>query len=253
MASSRNRRAFTAYSQRGWAPPPMAEDVGHGTLDAGAKPIDLDCLSDVGFQNTTGAGIASTLEDTLAEIRRLMLNPGIASPHASPTDQDVRIEIARMVRSIAKAKTELALLRDPRQGDDQVLRARNELDEIVDATETATNTILSSAEEVERLLNQIRDDSHDPSVFEACENGLEAITRVFEACNFQDITGQRVTKVIRALSFIEARIVALIEIWGADAFLELPLPPLDDKDALLSGPQASGQGISQDEIDKLFD
>ena len=42
----------------------------------------------------------------------------------------------------------------------------------------------------------------------------EKIQSVFEACAFQDITGQRVTKVVRLIKYVEERVNALIAIWG---------------------------------------
>ena len=44
----------------------------------------------------------------------------------------------------------------------------------------------------------------------------DKVNVVFEACSFQDITGQRTTKVINTLSYIETRVNTMIEIWGVD-------------------------------------
>ena len=76
-----------------------------------------------------------------------------------------------------------------------------------------------------------------------------------ESCNFQDLTGQRTTKVITTLRHIEERIVAMIGIWGIEAFEELPVPQSenDGDEALLNGPAKAGEGISQADIDALFD
>jgi chemotaxis protein CheZ len=82
------------------------------------------------------------------------------------------------------------------------------------------------------------------------------IIKIFEACNFQDITGQRTTQVIKTIRFIEEKILALINIWGVDAFLDLPVndqPVATGDAALMSGPQPGNQGITQDEINALFD
>ncbi|MCZ6542137.1 MAG: protein phosphatase CheZ, partial [Planctomycetota bacterium] len=82
------------------------------------------------------------------------------------------------------------------------------------------------------------------------------IIKIFEACNFQDITGQRTNKVIKTIRFIEEKILALINIWGVDAFLDLPVhdqPVANGDDALMNGPQRANEGITQDEINALFD
>lgn len=85
---------------------------------------------------------------------------------------------------------------------------------------------------------------------------------IFEACNFQDITGQRITKVVGALKFIEERVAGMMDIWGGAnglaAFAPEPeMPdetPETDESSLLNGPaleEADGHA-SQDDIDALF-
>jgi len=79
---------------------------------------------------------------------------------------------------------------------------------------------------------------------------------IFEHSNFQDITGQRITKVVNTLKFVEERVDKMIDIWGREAFMELiddDGGAVDEDGRLLNGPQQEGAGISQDEIDKLFD
>ncbi len=79
---------------------------------------------------------------------------------------------------------------------------------------------------------------------------------VFEACSFQDITGQRVSKVVKSVTYVEERINALIKIWGKAELEKVDVEPEREKTAdekLMHGPQLAGEGISQDEIGKLFD
>ena len=83
----------------------------------------------------------------------------------------------------------------------------------------------------------------------------ELIIKIFEACNFQDITGQRITKVVTTVKFIEERVNSMINIWGPESFAEIEVveaPPTDPDHDLLSGPQLGNSGVSQDDIDKLF-
>ncbi len=82
------------------------------------------------------------------------------------------------------------------------------------------------------------------------------IIKIFEACNFQDSTGQRINKVVKTIHFIEEKILAMINIWGAEAFMYLPVasdPSASGDDSLMNGPQLQNQGITQDEINALFD
>ncbi len=172
-------------------------------------------------------------------------------------DADIRVEIAQMVRSVAKAKNEIAAIKHPMAEDDRVKTASNELDAIVAATESATERILHANEEIEKLVREIANfHADDTDVTERSEAIANHIIEVLEACNFQDITGQRIQKVVNTLRFIEERILALINIWGVEAFTDLPVPDagaeLTEDEQLMNGPQING-GITQDEIDKLFD
>jgi len=174
--------------------------------------------------------------------------------------QDVRIEIAQMVKAIARTKMELAAIRHPMaEGDDQINSASSELDAIIQATEQATNRILDANEDIERQLAIISahaSDAGEEDILTAAEHISTRLTDIYEASNFQDITGQRITKVIKTLRFLEDRILAMINVFGVHAFMELPIPEQQTTDAdaaLLNGPQLANAGITQAEIDALFD
>lgn len=168
-----------------------------------------------------------------------------------------RVEIAQMVRMIGRAKLEIASIKHPGQEDDRMQLAASELDAIVVATETSTETVLGASEEIETLVRKITGlYPDDEEVNTCCDQIANEIIKIFEACSFQDITGQRTNKVIKTIRFIEEKILALINIWGVDAFLDLPVEgPLaaEGDDALMNGPQSGNQGITQDEINALFD
>ena len=74
-------------------------------------------------------------------------------------------------------------------------------------------------------------------------------------CSFQDITGQRITKVVSSLKTIEDKVGGLLSI------LAKKLPGIDyvqeeepeGDDALLNGPQLPDQGVTQEDIDALLD
>jgi len=176
--------------------------------------------------------------------------------------QLLRIEVARMVRSLAATKREIAEIRHPMrsQEEDRMTKAASELDAIVDATEQATNDILDASERISNhaveVLSEIGDmDALTPRM----QDINEQVARIMEACNFQDITGQRVTKVVKTLEFIEDRIRTIVDDWGRESFLDLPLPDDDEDDdphdesKLLNGPQLANKGLCQDDIDALFD
>lgn len=175
----------------------------------------------------------------------------------SPEGVEARVEIAQMVQIITQAKKEVASIKHPMKDDDRMQVAANELDAIVLATENSTNDILAAAESIEILVRTISGRfSEDEEVAATVDQVAGEIISIFEACSFQDITGQRTTKVFKTIKFIEARILAMIDIWGIDAFADLPAPEENEESGdaeLMSGPQLSGGGISQDDINSMFD
>lgn len=203
------------------------------------------------------AGLLLQRVEALHEKIDTLTDGGGAGPAGE--DVEIRVEITRLVKEIGKTKAELASLRHPMadDDDDKIVTATNELDAIVEATETATDEILRSSEEINGLLEKLRADPDLDEEHRATVDMVEARTiAILEACNFQDITGQRITKVVKTMQFIEERVKAMIDIWGVDAFSHLPLPEaeeIDEDAALLAGPQLEDQGLTQADIDAMFD
>ncbi len=202
------------------------------------------------------------LRDEIAELReRPIGSPGQSNGSGESLAEDeslaARVEIAQMVRVIGRAKLEIAAIKHPGENDDRMQLAASELDAIVVATETSTQDILAASEQIETYVRSITGlHPDDDEVITIGDQIAGEIIKIFEACSFQDITGQRTTKVIKTIRFIESKILALINIWGVDAFLDLPteaLPRTEGDDALMNGPQLENQGITQKEINALFD
>src|SRR3546814_11385032 len=83
------------------------------------------------------------------------------------------------------------------------------------------------------------------------------VTEILMACSFQDITGQRTSKVVNTLRYIEQRVHAMVDIWGTDGegvvAKRTPSSSVDDREDahLLNGPALEG-GVSKDDIDAMF-
>lgn len=169
----------------------------------------------------------------------------------------VQLEIARMVRTISHAKTEIAAIKHPLSQDDRMSTASSQLDAIVQATEEATEEILESSEKIEQGINKLGAlYPEDEDAGEIMGEMAQQVVSILEACNFQDVTGQRISKVVKTIRFIEERVINMINIWGADQFTGIPVPEdeqPDDDSVLLNGPQLGGEGLQQSEIDALFD
>jgi len=133
--------------------------------------------------------------------------------------------------------------------DSRIPAAGEELGAIVQATEAATNTIMECAEAV------MAADAGDPSAYKALVD--EKMLVIFEACSFQDITGQRIAKVVETLQHIETRVARFASVMRAkdlDGFLtEHERARAERKHKLmLNGPQLAGQGNAQTAVDELF-
>lgn len=165
----------------------------------------------------------------------------------------LRHELQDMSASISHARREIAAIRPAGAGKDRIVSATNELDAIILSTEHASTEILSSAERILDLLGRLRAGPADAAAAVAADIEAE-VMNVFTACSFQDLTGQRTTKVINALRYIEQRVAALIALWGLSES-DAGNPPPGPEDArpdghLLHGP--SLDGIDQGEVDRLM-
>lgn len=213
-------------------------------------------LDPTGVSNAELLGEISALKREVAALRS-----GLSEPQERLLDgegeKDVRTEIALMVRAIGRAKSEIAAIQHPMSENSRVEDASSELDEIVQATETATNAILEANEAIEEEIHKLAGNRHeDDEIILATDKIACEVIKIFEASNFQDITGQRVTKVVKTLHFIEERIAAMIDIWGIEAFSDLPVENESDGDSeesLMNGPQLGNAGITQADVDALFD
>ncbi|SMH60706.1 Chemotaxis regulator CheZ, phosphatase of CheY~P [Azospirillum lipoferum] len=166
----------------------------------------------------------------------------------------LRRELMEMAASIEQARREVAALRPADGGGDKILSATNELDAIVISTERASFEILNAAERLMDLSGKLRGAGADPGL---CGEIDAEVNNIFTACSFQDLTGQRTSKVVNALRYIEQRVIAMINIWGEDGLAGIAVAEeqTDTRpDAhLLNGPQLDGHGVSQADVDSMFD
>jgi chemotaxis protein CheZ len=171
----------------------------------------------------------------------------------SGADLKIFHEIQSLAEYIDATKADVAQICPEEIKDEHLLVANNELDAIIAHTEEATGAILDACESVENLAGEM--DEKPAEVLN------DAVTKIYEACNFQDITGQRITRVVQALTVIEEKVGALIDAFGdaGNAPIRLKADKKanggngkdDDKD-LLNGPQLPDSAQSQEDIDKLL-
>lgn len=165
-------------------------------------------------------------------------------------------ELLGLFHHIQKIRKEIASIRRPGQPEqDHFSKMSDELDAIVAATESATDTIMENVEQMEDVLQEVRPHVQDADAIALLDTIPDKTGAIFEACAFQDITGQRITKVVNSLQYVEERVNALISIWGESAIATEAVEenkPVDEYKQYLNGPQLQGQGVSQADVDAMF-
>ncbi|MFN0043713.1 MAG: protein phosphatase CheZ [Alphaproteobacteria bacterium] len=167
----------------------------------------------------------------------------IASLHRYTGSIDIALyrECQALREHIIQARSEISDIRPKDITERRIPRAGQELAAIVQATEEATSAIMGAAEE---MMNA------DPDTLKGVVDN--ACMRIFEACAFQDITGQRIAKVVGTLDFIEKRLTALCSTsLGGDQH-DAAGDENEDNDPLLNGPALEGEGIDQNAVDGLL-
>jgi len=131
-------------------------------------------------------------------------------------------------------------------------RIAHELDAVVNGTALATQKVLAAAEEIDQLANNLSAALKGKIEQGPAQDIRDLVIRIFEACNFQDLIGQRVTKVMATLKFIEDHIAHAL-----DEMKNEPHAPAPDEAGrqYLHGPRLEiDRGhVAQIDIDAMFD
>ncbi|HEY9078941.1 protein phosphatase CheZ [Magnetovibrio sp.] len=168
----------------------------------------------------------------------------------------LRHELHGLLRYINRVRQEIASISRPADDAHEFGTMSDQLDAVIKATDDASNTIMACAEDNEEAVQKLRAVLTDPAQIALLDQISENDMNTIQACSFQDITGQRVTKVARSLTYVEDRVTALTELWGKDeiAKVEIKGEEKTEDEKLLHGPALDPtRAISQDEIDALFD
>lgn len=172
-------------------------------------------------------------------------------------DTKLRLEILNLLQYVQRLRQEIATVSKREEDQTAFESMSDQLDAIVAATEKATDTILEAMENIGDKVDALRGENAAAARDTLCNQIANETMQVMEACAFQDITGQRVTKIVSSVKFVEERVNAMAELWGREEIEAMMGALPDDKptgdEALMHGPQLPDDAISQDEIDKLFD
>ncbi len=158
-------------------------------------------------------------------------------------------ELREIARYIESMRHEIGALQVNDLKNSRIPAAGEELGAIVRATEEATHTIMEGAEAV------MAADASDAAAYKALVDDKMLV--IFEACSFQDITGQRIAKVVETLQHIEQRVVRFADVMKAkdlEGFISEGERARNERKEkyLLNGPQLAGEGVDQSDVDKMF-
>jgi chemotaxis protein CheZ len=245
-------RSFTAELQRARPAAGKAGAKGKAAHDAASDP-----------------GAAARHDQTMAAFAALMteikaIRQGDAPPAPAVDIEAVRREaiegsrlrdeINGLSETIERTKREIAVLSRTSASEDRLHDMTDQLDAVVKSTEQATHSILGAAEEIQALADKLGLHASDDE--RAAIDGIQNhVIAIFEACNFQDLSGQRISKVVNALKEVEQRVHRMMELFGGEVAIQAVAATIEDvrsaDEKLLNGPSDKAK-ISQDEIDKLF-
>ena len=133
-----------------------------------------------------------------------------------------------------------------------------ELGAVVGGTEEATQQILEAAEAIDQAASAMcKVNSPDQQKILSQEIS-ERVVSIFEACNFQDLTGQRISKVMSTMKFIENHITVMMDIWGGVDAIRAHAPAIVESAKATPSCSTAEAGwrrghASQNDIDALFD
>lgn len=172
-----------------------------------------------------------------------------AANSADPEVKGIVRELATVADYIAHIKQEIGALRANELYRDRIPTAHDELGCIVEATASATHSIMEAAEDILGASETSLDDYR--------AHVERNVLTIFEACSFQDITGQRIAKVVEALAHVEKRLGRFASAVNARDTSETADPEDALRQArrevlLLNGPQDAAVAVKQDDIDALF-
>ncbi len=179
---------------------------------------------------------------TLAEMVRAVLVTGPDT--LSGSEAALLVEIEDLAAMVANARADVAALGADDITASHIPSATDELDAIVTHTATATDSILECCETLEAMMARLA-----PAEARLVQ---DSVTRIYEACSFQDITGQRISKVVATLQAIEQRVTHMIEVFKPGMPAQAAVMHPGPVHGLLNGPQLPDAAMAQSDIDALL-
>ena len=211
------------------------------------------------------AELAMWHHETLRELKVLCAvvqrQTAAPPPSANPDPKEVQLlksELHKLYETIKHTKQEIAALHCSGFEGGQMAQVNNELGAVVGSAENATQRILTAAEAIDEHANTLAADLLSDHQMNLTQDIQERVVRIFEACVFHDLTGQRIAKVTAALKVIEEHVARMVDIWGGPEafgeFISVAASKRASTPNLINGPRldAETDHVTQGEIDGIF-
>ena len=233
-------------------------------VDTEVGPIHREIMNELrAIRAQMGTGRSSVTTETVGEAAARETAEAVAllETYRAQIEQceKLKVELDLIYDAITRTKREIAVLHGKSFNGEEMAKVNGELGAVVGGTEEATQQILEATEAIDNAATALSRVTSPDQQKLLSEEIQERVVSIFEACNFQDLTGQRIKKVMDTMKFIEHHITVMMDIWGGVDAIKAHAPPIVDTregDAkLLNGPKLDGDvgHASQDDIDALFD
>lgn len=179
-----------------------------------------------------------------------IINSVVNKMETTQASRDVFEHVAELAQIIDSLRKDIKSYNPEHVKNSHIPDATDELDAVVSATAEATNKIMNACEEIETIANGVDENIRDQLNSKTAE--------IYEACGFQDITGQRIRNVVGTLRVIESKVDQIMDTLGEKVGIKMSesrvekVVSIDDERSLLNGPQLPDKAITQEDIDKLL-
>ena len=205
------------------------------------------------IEQTFAVGRAAEGAPAVDELKALHALAERRDEAAAQTGQGLTDELTQIRNTIARNKRELtAMIGDGNER--RMARAADELRASVDGMDDATQKILKSVEIIDdsaRALTASQKNDYEGGLAQEIQDQVVAI---YEACNFQDLAGQRISSVIGMMTMVEDQVAAMLDRFNGLAVKDIAVVDKTGDRALLNGPKLDGDPghASQSDIDAMF-
>jgi chemotaxis protein CheZ len=210
----------------------------------------LDSLKAEGDRRLSARDLAEIIGEVARTLTADLAPLGVADPApAGGGAPDVASE-----PRVAEALEALSEIGSAEQGSGRLAELRCEMDEIRAATQAAATAFLAAAERIEEIAGHADMDAEDQGDL------YRLATEIFEAAGFQDITGQRISRVAEIMRQVDYHVAVAQAALGDAAAGQSAKTLLETVERvetrkveyILHGPEQAGTANTQEEIDKIL-